>query len=81
MKKNLHSIKKDVVIYFFCAKYDFRYRIVVQPGRTLRSGRRGRWFESSQSDQKKQNLPFLRQAFFIQRASDLVRGIFVKNLP
>ena len=26
------------------------YRIVVQPGRTLRSGRRGRWFESSQSD-------------------------------
>ena len=26
-------------------------RIVVQPGRTLRSGRRGRWFESSQSDQ------------------------------
>ena len=31
--------------------YDFR--IVVQPGRTLRSGRRGRWFESSQSDHKK----------------------------
>ena len=28
-------------------------RIVVQPGRTLRSGRRGRWFESSQSDHKK----------------------------
>ncbi len=26
-------------------------RIVVQPGRTLRSGRRGRWFKSSQSDQ------------------------------
>ena len=26
-------------------------RSVVQPGRTLRSGRRGRWFESSHSDQ------------------------------
>ncbi len=28
-------------------------RNVVQPGRTLRSGRRGRWFESSHSDHKK----------------------------
>ena len=34
------------------------YRIVVQPGRTLRSGRRGRWFESSQSDHQIKNLSF-----------------------
>ena len=27
-----------------------KFRNVVQPGRTLRSGRRGRWFESSHSD-------------------------------
>lgn len=26
-------------------------RNVVQPGRTLRSGRRGQWFESTRSDQ------------------------------
>lgn len=29
------------------------FRNVVQPGRTLRSGRRGRWFESSHSDHNK----------------------------
>ena len=38
-------------------------RIVVQPGRTLRSGRRGRWFESSQSDQ--QEKPALVAGFFL----------------
>ena len=37
-------------------------RIVVQPGRTLRSGRRGRWFESSHFDQV---LAAVMAAFFI----------------
>ena len=32
-----------------------RFRSVAQPGRALRSGRRGRWFEPSHSDQNKRH--------------------------
>ena len=39
------------------------FRNVVQPGRTLRSGRRGRWFESSHSDQQRN--PTLAVGFFL----------------
>ncbi len=39
-------------------------RNVVQPGRTLRSGRRGRWFESSHSDQH-QKAEEYTSAFFV----------------
>lgn len=41
------------------------YRNVVQPGRTLRSGRRGRRFESSHSDHKIQKSP-LRWFFWFK---------------
>ena len=51
-----------------CAKQRIK-RIVVQPGRTLRSGRRGRWFESSQSDHKKATL---EGWFFYGRNNELL---------
>ena len=47
------KIKKVLEKYFFCDKRKSDIRNVVQPGRTLRSGRRGRWFESSHSDHNK----------------------------
>ncbi len=40
------------------------YRSVAQPGRALRSGRRGRWFEPSHSDQKKYNTALCGVIFF-----------------
>ncbi len=46
-------MKLGIVKIKLCGKHMYDFRIVVQPGRTLRSGRRGRWFESSQSDHKK----------------------------
>mgnify|MGYP006978224198 FL=1 len=45
-------MKLGIVKIKLCGKHMYDFRIVVQPGRTLRSGRRGRWFESSQSDHK-----------------------------
>ena len=62
--------KKSLVYFIFYGKYRLRYRIVVQPGRTLRSGRRGRWFESSQSDQSNKKPP-IKGGFFVIRTSDL----------
>lgn len=49
----MQKIRKKRLVYFiFCAMFWFtKYRNVVQPGRTLRSGRRSRRFESSHSDQ------------------------------
>lgn len=51
----MQKIRKKRLVYFiFCAMFWFtKYRNVVQPGRTLRSGRRSRRFESSHSDQIK----------------------------
>ena len=52
-------------------------RIVVQPGRTLRSGRRGRWFESSQSDQQTAQAVFFVSFSHTKkqtRTGDLGRG-------
>lgn len=49
-------MKLGIVKIKLCGKHMYDFRIVVQPGRTLRSGRRGRWFESSQSDHKKSHL-------------------------
>lgn len=49
-------MKLGIVKIKLCGKHMYDFRIVVQPGRTLRSGRRGRWFESSQSDHKKATL-------------------------
>lgn len=56
-REKLFFHKKSLVYFIFYGKYRLRYRIVVQPGRTLRSGRRGRWFESSQSDQRDKKPP------------------------
>ena len=50
------KMKLGIVKIKLCGKHMYDFRIVVQPGRTLRSGRRGRWFESSQSDHKKSHL-------------------------
>lgn len=44
-------------------------RIVVQPGRTLRSGRRGRWFESSHPDFARQSFSDGGLLFFYTRCS------------
>ncbi len=58
----MQKIRKKRLVYFiFCAMFWFtKYRNVVQPGRTLRSGRRSRRFESSHSDQiKKSQLVWL----------------------
>ena len=65
------KIKKVLEKYFFCDKRKSDIRNVVQPGRTLRSGRRGRWFESSHSDQLKKPYPCGEAFLFDRRAWDL----------
>jgi hypothetical protein len=50
---------------YFCLPF---FRAVAQPGSALRSGRRGRWFESS--------LPDLPSGYLIE-----LKGRFVRTAP
>lgn len=63
----MQKIRKKRLVYFiFCAMFWFtKYRNVVQPGRTLRSGRRSRRFESSHSDQIKKESACLALFYLI----------------
>ena len=65
----MQKIRKKRLVYFiFCAMFWFtKYRNVVQPGRTLRSGRRSRRFESSHSDQTKKRVGFAQLFFCLNR--------------
>ena len=53
-RNSLFSLAFKAIAYQCLSGYKgspyFRYRSVAQPGRALRSGRRGRRFESSHSD-------------------------------
>ena len=51
--KYYHKIKKVAFLpKWVHNRRAFSFRSVAQPGRALRSGRRGRWFEPSHSDHK-----------------------------